>query len=340
MNSHYPTRDSAADEQAALWAARLDGSTLTASDRDELDTWLAASPAHRALLSQYCQFSTDLEADLPALVARGSLKMPRENESTRSTPRGFFNVKWFASVAFAAAAAVAVILWSGRPATQTENVATAVAQRQAITLADGTRVELNARTTMRVELTRTERRIRLAEGQAFFTVTKDPARPFIVETPAGSVRVTGTTFDVRSGRASELHVTVVEGSVLVRPGESGNLPPAGPVPVSLRAGDYLTATAGSATVTRLSAAAIEDVLAWRQGAVVFDGVPLELALARFAHHHGRGINVLEGAAAHRLGGRYSIDDLDGFVGMLDQAFPVEVTHGLSGTITIAPRKAR
>ncbi|MDO8540416.1 MAG: FecR domain-containing protein [Opitutaceae bacterium] len=334
MNTRHSTHDSAADEQAALWAARLDGSSLTTADRNELDAWLAANSNHRALLSEYCQFSTDLEADLPALVQRGTLKMPASEKPQRGLP----GLKWFAGFAFAAVAAVALVMWIGRPSTQFQDVATSVAQRQTMTLADGTRVEMNARTTIRVEQTASERRVRLAEGQAFFAVTKDSSRPFIVETPAGSVQVTGTAFDVHAAAASQLVVTVVEGSVLVRPREaaaSGSVSP-----VSLRPGERLTAGPAGVSIDRLSDDAIESALAWRQGVVVFDGVPLDVALAQFAHHHGIGIDVREGVAAHRISGRHSIDDLNGFVSFLDQGFPVEVTRGLSGTITVRLRPNR
>ena len=57
----------AAEEQASLWAARLDGSVLSATDRLALDAWLAEDPAHRSLLSHYCQFSADLEQQLPLI---------------------------------------------------------------------------------------------------------------------------------------------------------------------------------------------------------------------------------------------------------------------------------
>lgn len=333
MNLRSATYDPGAEEQAALWAARLEGAALGASDREALDSWLAAHPAHRALLSEYCQFSTDLEAQLPLLVARGTLPMPKVDRPRRQ----FFGYAVYAGLALAVAA-IAILFWTGRPATQRENIATAVAQRQSVTLAEGTRVELNARTTLRVELTSNERRVRLAEGQAFFTVVKDTSRPFVVETPAGLVRVTGTAFDVRAVSSTELQVTVAEGSVLVRPGEVGTAGAA--TPVTLRAHDQLSAAAGVVAQRRLEDEQLDDHLAWRHGVIVFDGVPLNVALARFAHHHGRGINVLPGAAGHRVSGRYSLDDLDGFISGLDQAFPVEVTRTLSGTITIAPRAAR
>src|SRR5688572_32627171 len=98
----------------------------------------------------------------------------------------------------------------------------ASAERGSRTLADGTRVELNANTSLRFENTRTQRLVQLASGEAHFIVTKDESRPFIVQTPAGSVRVTGTTFNVRSDPArNTFEVTVVEGSVQVRTGATG-----------------------------------------------------------------------------------------------------------------------
>lgn len=335
MNSRPSRIDPAADEQAALWAARLEGGTLNESDRQQLDSWLAANANHRALLTRYCQFSADLEADLPAVIARGRVALPAVRHATRRSPAW----AWFTGIALAASAAiVAVGLWPARTSIAPHAIATAVAQRHSVSLPDGTRVELNARTTLQLEFNANQRRVQLAEGQAYFAVTKDTARPFHVQTPAGSIQVTGTAFDVRTSAGSELQVAVVEGSVLVRPGERRDAPAA--QPVSLRPGDVLSAQRGNISVETLSSDAMQDLLAWREGVAVFNAVPLETALARFAHHHGRGINVLAGAAQHRVSGRYSLDDLDGFVGTLDQFFPVEVTHGLSGTITVAPRKAR
>jgi transmembrane sensor len=336
MNSSPPNRDAAADEQAALWAARLDGSSLSAADRNALDAWLAAAPAHRTLLSHYCQFSADLEQQLPALVEVGAIAMPKTSVSTR---RAFWRTPWFASVGLSAAAAlVAFGVWMTRPAQQFEAISTAVAERQVVTLSDGTRVELNARTSLRVEITATERRVRLADGEAFFTVSKDNARPFIVETPTGSVRVTGTVFNVCTETAARLDVLVVEGSVQVRADPMGNA--STPAPTSLGAGDRLTVTPKGASKYPLSANDRDDVLAWRQGKIVFNDVPLSTALARFAHYHGRSVAASPAAANDprlNVGGHYSLDDLDGFLAGLESALPVKVTRDLNGSARVSLR---
>lgn len=334
MNSSHPhSHDSAAEEKAALWAARLEGGTLDAADRNALDAWLAEKPAHRALLSDYCQFSADLEQQLPALVSSGAVKMPASAQPSRR--RWSFSWLTLAGGTLAAAAAVALFLTVSSPAPGVETLATSVAQRQSFTLSDGTRVELNAQTSLLVENTRDERRVRLASGEAYFAVAQDPSRPFIVETPTGSVRVTGTVFNVRTDKVSELEVTVVEGSVQVRPSDTAGTGPRSPA--ALTAGDYLIATSASVTRLPLDASGVEDALAWRQGKIVFNNTPLHVALARFAQYHGRGIIPTPAAEKLPLGGPYSLDDLKGFLDALPQIHKVRVNYEPSGIIRISLR---
>jgi transmembrane sensor len=317
-------------EAASLWAARLEGEDFSAADRRALEAWLAAAPQHRALLSEYCQFSAELEQTLPAVLARGTVTLPPVHAPRRARR----SAAWL-GLALAAAACVALLFWAGRPRQDVRSIATSVGQRQSLTLDDGTRVELNARTSLLVDQNGRERHVRLAEGEAFFTVAKDKSRPFVVETPNGSVRVTGTVFDVRTESSQSLDVTVVEGSVQVRPGEFGRgLPSA---PVSLAAGDQLAAAATGVSVSKLPPEEVGNRLAWRQGQVVFEGVPLREALGRFARYHGRGIVASPEAAGLRVGGRFSLDDLDGFFSALEQVLPVRVTHDLSGTVTVSLR---
>lgn len=321
--------DPATDEQAALWAARLDGSVLSAADRTALDAWLAAHPAHRAALSTYCQFSADLEQQLPLIegIKKEPVEIPTGPTTVQS--RSWLRRPLMAGVALSAAAAVALFFWSGRPHTQFESIATPVAQRSTLTLVDGTRVELNAQTSIAVELDGRVRRVRLAAGEAFFIVAKDASRPFTVETPAGAVRVTGTQFNVRTEPAAPFEVTVLEGSVLARAAANGGTVP----PVNLTAGDRLTGGA----ISHLSATALDNALAWRTGQLVFVDTPLDEALARFARYHGRGITATRDAAGKRIGGRYSLDDLDGFFAFLEEAMELKVTRNLSGTVLVSER---
>ncbi|HTX65968.1 MAG TPA: FecR domain-containing protein [Opitutaceae bacterium] len=330
MNAFPANPDPALEEQAALWAARLDGSTLTADDRNALDAWLGASPLHRALLSSYCQFSADLEQQLPALVVAGAVELP-EAAAPRRTARWF---GWTAAAALAAAAVVAAILWAGRPRTQVANLASAIAQRQSFTLVDGSRVELNAQTSLAVAITARERHVRLATGEAFFTVQKDPGRPFVVETPFGSVQVTGTKFGVAADSPVTLQVTVVEGTVQARPAGADGRPGA---PVALTAGEQLNAEPGGVRVRTLTAAALDDALAWREGQIVFENTPLGEALAAFARYHGQGLTATPDAGRLHIGGRYSLDDLDGFLTYLEDSQPVRVTRNLNGTVQVSLR---
>jgi transmembrane sensor len=340
MNSSHSSRDLVADEQAALWAARLEGGALTATDREALDVWLSKAPTHRALLSHYCQFSADLEQQLPALVAAGAITMPAT--SPRVPVRRGWRASWFAGVTLAAAALVVFGFWVLRaPAPQFENISTAVAQRQVFTLSDGTQVELNARTSLRIAMTASERRVKLADGEAFFTVSKDASRPFFVETPTGSVRVTGTVFNIRTETAAALDVVVVEGSVQVEPAIIGGTRASGPV--SLVAGDRLTASAQGVSTRAVSANERDDVLAWRQGQIVFNDVPLAVALARFSHYHGRNLSTSPASAGLSIGGRYSLDDLQGFLTELESAMkttPVRVTREANGDARVSLRSER
>lgn len=331
-----PSPSRTIEEAAATWAARLESGAFSTADRQELEAWLAADPRHRPVLADFCQFSADLETVLPALAAEGRVELP---PVARRQPARKPGLVWSLAGAGALAMAVAAA-WIALPvnpaAPAIERIATAATQRQTVTLADGSVVELNAHTSIEFSLTESERRVRLASGQAFFAVAKDGSRPFTVETPAGSVRVTGTHFDVRADPDALLEVTVEEGSVQVRLGENaaGNSPSTFP----LQAGNRLTARPDQVTVDQLSADEIADALAWRQGIVVFNGTPLSEVLARFARHHGRGITTTGGAGDLLFGSRVNLDDLDGFLDGLESSMPVRVTRDeLTGVIVVRPR---
>ena len=313
------------DHEAIAWATRLDGGNLTPAELAELNAWLACNPARQWRLAHYQQFYAQLHGTLPAMAAAGALPL----DETPVAPRRLRNWGRPAScVAAAAAVAVGAILWFQRPV----SIATAIAQRQSITLADGTRTDLNARTILTVDLRRHSRHVRLEQGEAVFNVAKDPARPFFVETASGTVRVTGTVFDVRAARSGSLEVTVLEGHVLVQPIDANGREVA--APPALLAGDRLSFDPATGAVQVDRPPAVEDYLAWREGRVIFAGTPLREALERFADYHGRTITVAPEAANLALGGRYTLDDFDHFISSLEQALPVRVLQQGDGSLRV------
>ena len=331
MKPSFSSSSSSSDASAALWAARLDGSELSASDRTELEQWLAADPTHRTLLSSYCQFSADLEQPLQHLAEVGAISLPAPapvvNRATRWK-------QFTAGALVAAAAAFAVIIAVKQPAPELTAMTTAFAQRQSLTLSDGTVVELNAQTRLEISMSHSERRVRLVTGEAFFQVAPNAARPFVIETRAGSIRVTGTSFSVRTEGAAALEVTVVQGSVQVR---TGDLNSANSAPVLLEAGQKLSRSPEGVSIKILSSTALDEAMAWRRGQIILEGVPLREALAQFARYHGRSMTVSEGAAQLPLGGRYSLDDLRGFFAALVELFPVKVITEVDGTVRVSHR---
>jgi len=98
--------------------------------------------------------------------------------------------------------------------TQRGTYSTDIGEQRSITLADGSTVDLNARTRIRVRMSEQDRRVELLEGQALFQVAKDKSRPFIVRSNDTQVRAVGTQFDVYR-RKTGTTVTVLEGRVAV-----------------------------------------------------------------------------------------------------------------------------
>ncbi|MBT8336052.1 MAG: FecR domain-containing protein [Gemmatimonadetes bacterium] len=178
--------------------------------------------------------------------------------------------------AAAAIAAVAIggsALWSTVPASATA----AAGERVSIVLPAGTRVDLNAGSTLRWSrgfawlpgIERGARDVQL-DGEAFFDVTPD-GRPFRVESGAVRVRVLGTRFNVRSRPGEGTDVSVTEGRVEVREGTES---------VVLSAGQAVSTQRGS--LRRVDAT--DAPAAWRTGGFSATDARLEAVIAELERH--------------------------------------------------------
>ncbi|HLP08805.1 MAG TPA: FecR domain-containing protein [Opitutaceae bacterium] len=321
------------EEAASLWAVKLEAGPLSSAELRDFETWLAAATGRRELVADYCEFAADVGHLLPLVATADRLSAAASPTTTPRRSRGRL-AAWALGGLVASAAAIAVFFASGpTPAsTAPQHFATPAAQRHSFTLADGTRIDLSARTQVTVTFDESARRVQLAGGLAFFSVAKDPGKPFTVDTPAGSVLVTGTKFAVRAEPGSGLEVVVAEGQVQISPTAAA--------PVALGAGQQLSAHGASVSIAALSSETLADTLAWREGRIVFAATPLAEALAGFSRYHDRPIAVSAEAGQLRVGGRYSLDDLDGFLAAVEEILPVQITRPASGPVQVGLRAAK
>ena len=79
-------------------------------------------------------------------------------------------------------------------------------------------------------------------------------------------------------------------------------------------------------------------MAWREGAIIFDGQPLAQAIAEIERYTDARIVVTDpGVAALRVGGRFRTDDVQGFFQGLESALPVSVRRTPDGVVYVEPR---
>ncbi|MEO7598588.1 MAG: FecR domain-containing protein [Opitutus sp.] len=327
---------------AARWVVRSDR-RLSPEESVEFQQWMAADPRHSDAFSR-SKGAWRTFRELGSAVQRA----PAPTPLPASAPR-WSHPAWMTLAAAAAVALVVVLYWTKSGRELTPSSAVAASRPSAITqqLPDGSIVQLNAGAKIVEEFTPGERRIRLVSGEAFFSVTKDAARPFLVQTGEITVRAVGTAFSVRAA-AHDVDVWVTEGTVQVTPagstanGESSRLARA---PAMVSAGHRAVVMrepdvqAPAIVVTAVSAQQIAQTLAWNQPMLALTGSTLEELVEMYSTRTGRRIEIASPALRLvRIGGRFPTDDLDGFVRALGQIYEVRSEVRADGVIIL--RSAR
>jgi transmembrane sensor len=165
-------------------------------------------------------------------------------------------------------------------------------ERRSITLADGSTVDLNARSRIRVEFVQNRRQVELLAGEALFEVAEDKSRPFVVLSGRLDMRAVGTQFDVNRRRHATT-VTVLEGRVVVLPvpdEPTGRPAPAEQVrssaAVLVSAGEQVVVT-GEEAIPAPQRANILAATAWREHRLVFEGSRLADVAEDFNRYNTR-----------------------------------------------------
>lgn len=292
------------EEDAATWLARLQCGNLDDADRQRFDAWRYI-PSHAAAF----EVLSALYGRLDAIGAEQPLLAAREAALRRASRRPTFQ-----KIAITAAIALAGVTGSwfviasrkATPAMTEQIVSTQVGQGATTTLADKSRVTLDADTQIAVSFGGEMRHIRLMRGRAYFEVAKDAARTFVVTTPFGTVRATGTAFSVGT-RSDELDVVLREGGVRVALGAGISRDPS--APIAMLPGTKLTANARGWTLRPVPS---DNALAWTQGFVVFDNERLRDAVEELNAYSNRKIVLHSGLVDRRISGTFRAGRQDDF----------------------------
>jgi transmembrane sensor len=326
------------ETEAAEWLARRDSGRWSEADEAAFAVWQDQSTAHRVALIRLLttwQRADRLQA-LGAGVPRGEVPPPGQwrlsgfpDRAPKPTvPTGDADRASRLQVrtrirAVAAAILVmvgAVLGWYslGRDA---NSYSTAIGSMETVPLADGSRITLNTASAMRVELSPTERRVRLDHGEAFFEVAKDPTRRFVVHAGNKRIVAVGTKFSVLNSEDT-VRVVVTEGIVEVTAVDSATKVPATPV----GAGSIAQAGVAGVVVQRLSVADAESSLSWRSGYIALRDTLLADAVAEFNRYNEKQIVIADPALAElRVGGNVRTTNVVAFVHVLERGFPVRAT---------------
>lgn len=331
------------EREAADWLARRDGDRWSESDESAFQDWQKRNTAHRIAVIRLRAVWTQADRlqALGAGVPNGSLPAPG------SWRRGLFAgrpapTEWPATedgvpsrlrpssrgrdsrLSWSIAACVVLTagllgLWIAQP-WDANRYDTTVGGIEVVPLRDGSRVTLNTDSRIRLRWSDSERLVALDRGEAYFEVAKDPARPFVVDAGRKRVIAVGTRFSVRRGDGDDIQVVVTEGRVRIEDARAYRGAPA----TQLVAGNFASAGEAGVLVRRGPALKAEERLAWRSGYLAFDDTRLQDAVAEFNRYNSRQLVIADPALADmRIGGNLRANNVDAFVRVLEQGFPID-----------------
>lgn len=337
-----PPRDLA--QEAAEWVIRRDRG-LSASEKTAFAAW-SADPLNREEFARIASSWRSLDRLAPAPVLSAAADAIVLRAQTRRSRRHRITVMAGGLLAMAAAVAFGCFVWLRPAPAPAGNYRVIASTSREIHLPDGSVAMLNGDSRIETDYTPGERRIRLVQGEALFTVAKNPSRPFYVTAGPITVRAVGTAFNVRMG-SSAVEVLVTEGKVRVNESISGRsllkaeqeseavtqvsgFKSQVSEPV-LTAGERvvvnLAAVVDESSQVRVAAVApaeIEQSLAWQSTRLVFNDTRLDEVVVAFNHYNRRQLVIGEPElGARRITGVFRADNLDGFTRLLEAGVDVK-----------------
>ncbi len=196
-----------------------------------------------------------------------------------------------------------------------------------ITLSDGSKVWLNAASSMRYPVTfaKDDRRVEIS-GEAYFEIAKDPSRPFVVRINQMEVQVLGTSFNINGYQdEASIRTTLLEGNIRIHaPGEVKQITPG-------QQAIYLTGEKLMIT----NDVNLDETVAWKDGHFQFDNSEIQSVMRQLSRWYDMDVRYQGQVKKHFIGGISRHVNLSKVLSMLEQTG--EVSFEVDGhTIIVKP----
>jgi len=316
-------------QQAAEWFALLRSNDATQQDYNNWRLWMGQSPGHQAAwrrVEEISQRFAPLQPTPYGGPALSALQSVRHQRRSRRQVLGDMAM-------LAGGALLGWTAWRHPPATMLAWMAdyrSGTGEIRPIELTDGTQLWLGTNSAINVDYSVGQRLITVVTGELLIETAPDSGspgsagRPFMVQTPHGTMRALGTRFNVRlADTATEL--AVFEGSVEIRQAHDveGGIVQAGQQ--TRFDGHHLLAPPSTANPARQ---------AWARGILLAEDMPLSELVHELSRYYRGYIDLAPEVADLRVLGGYPLGDVDQTLKMLQAMLPIQVRQTLPRWISI------
>ena len=342
-------------EEAGAWLVKLDRG-LDQREQNDLNAWLSTSVAHRRYLHKLAS-TWDAMGVLETLREMFPLQHDVRPQATDEARPAWGHSRWWYTLAASTALVVLVAgtlmlsrLDSRLPELR-QSLSTIAGQQTNHVLPDGSRILLNTRSRVEVDFNHRTRVVKVFEGEVGFDVAHEVDRPFNVYAGQGLVSAVGTAFSVRV-QAGVVDVIVTEGRVSVISNIT-DYPRAEQlmIPERFAGNDHSRAliSAGHGarfedvieSIEPLDAETLERKQAWRQGALIFKGEPLEEVLAEVSRYTDQQLVITDPSIRRvPVGGHFRTSDINTLVALLADNFDLDIEVVKSNLIHLSARTPR
>jgi transmembrane sensor len=285
--------------EAVDWYVRLNDSQADAATERAWLIWLHADPRHAEAWQRVQQLQQRLAVASPQLAA-AALQGARQGRRNALKVLGLL-------------LGVGVVGWQGyRASPLSADYATRVGERRRVTLADGSRLELNTDTRVDIRFDAVQRLIQLQQGEILVQTAQD-SRPLRVRSAEGSIRALGTRFAVRQLEDST-RVTVEEHAVQIQPRLATT------AIAQVEAGQSVEFRADQVGTVHSTPA---NASAWTQGMLVAVDWRLDQLLAELSRYRHGYLGCTPEVAGMRLSGAFNVTDDEAILASLQDALPVK-----------------